>query len=162
MPKKKIITPRPISGIIVSLIIFILGILCIYRGVLKEADLEKIDSQITSHEVFKDTCFSGKRARVCYKLLFYLTNTDTIYGIYLGYNPAAKDKLISKLQTGKEYSFFIDPTIPEVDGIKLGIRIIKDNQSILFKENGKLSLKGGIIFILMGSGLFLLIYKKYE
>ena len=130
--------------------------LLIYRGNQKTKDFQKFDGTVTNLKIqgFR----SGKSGRR-YSLDFGISETDKIYGIYLGTkDQASNNKLKSNIKIGKTYSSYIDQTVSSsLDGHTLGIREIRNNGQIIYQDNLKADCIGGSLFLTMGIGTLLLL-----
>ena len=142
--------------IFLTLILIYCGILLIYRGHQETKDFQKFEGTVTNLKIqgFK----SGKSGR-SYSLDFEISETDKIYGIYIGTKDQAyNNKLKSNIKIGKTYSFYIDQTVlPQFNGHILGINEIRDNEKIIYKENKQFNYVGGSIFLIMGIGILLML-----
>ena len=100
-----------------------------------EKEIKQIQHKFYSH--FSDIVLEGIKG---------------LYGIYGGTKEQAlKKKKKLNLNLDKEYTLFIDNSMGNsFDNTNFGVRIIKNGENILFKENMKSEFSFGIIFILMG------------
>jgi hypothetical protein len=142
--------------IFLTLILIFSGILLIYRAHQKTKDFQKFDGTVTN---LKIQGFKSGKSGLKYSLEFGISETDKIYGIYIGTKDQAyNNKLKSNIKIGKTYSFFIDQTVlPQFNGHILAIKEIRNNEHIIYKENKKFNYVGGSIFLIMGIGILLLL-----
>lgn len=132
------------------------GLLLIYRGQQTTDNLYKFNGTVTNLTIQK---FPSHKTGYRYSLDFSVVETDKVYGIYLGTKEQADKKdLKSKFEIGKTYTFYIDQTVASsLDGHILGIREIRDNGQVIYKDNPKANYIGGSIFLTMGLGTLLII-----
>ena len=144
------------TWIFVTLILIFGGILLIYRALQKTKDFKKFDGTVTN---LKIQGFKSGKSGLRYSLEFGISETDKIYGIYIGTKSQAyNNKLKSNIKIGKTYSFYIDQTVlPQFNGHILGMNEIRDNEQIIYKKNKKINYVGGSIFWIMGIGTLLLL-----
>ena len=147
------------TTLILTTIVCILGgLLLIYRGQHTLDNLYKFNGTVNNLTIQE---FQSGKSGLAYSLDFGLSETNKIYGIYLGTKEQAdNDKLKSKIEIGKTYTFYTDQTvIPSFDGHTLGIREIRNNEETIYKDNPKANYIGGSLFLTMGIGtLLILIY----
>lgn len=162
MPKHKIKKSAAIMIILMAGIVFCFGISLIYQSSLRKGNLERIDATLLSQEIVSNDCVYGivSATHTCYSLLFHLGNTNVSYGISLGGQPHAEDNLMNSMSPGQTYSFFVDPATIQSNGANLGVLLIMQSDRILFKQQTKFSLVGGIILLVLSSGLLVLLYTK--
>lgn len=134
------------------------GLLLIYRGQQTIDNLYKFNGTVTNLTIQE---FQSGKSGLAYSLDFGFSETDKIYGIYLGTKEQAdNNNLQSKIEIGKTYTFYAEQTvIPSFDGHTLGIREIRNNEQIIYKDNPKANFIGGSLILTMGVGsLLILIY----
>lgn len=151
----------------VFFLIFFVGIgsLIIYRTSIPENKLKPINGILKSVELKKVVNILRKRDIESYSILIHLEGIKGLYGIYGGTKEQAlKKKKKLNLNLDKEYTLFIDNSMGNsFDNTNFGVRIIKNGENILFKENMKSEFSFGIIFILMGiifSSIFYFLARK--
>lgn len=136
------------------------GLLLIYRGQQTIDNLYKFNGTVTNLTIQE---FKNGKSGLRYSLDFRISETDKIYGIYLGTKEQAdNNNLKSKIEIGKPYTFFIDKTVtPTLDRHTLGISEIRTNGQVIYQDNPKANYIGGFIFLTMGIGtLLILIYAN--
>lgn len=134
------------------------GLLLIYRGQQTIDNLYKFNGTVTNLTIQE---FQSGKSGLAYSLDLGFSETDKIYGIYLGTKEQAdNNNLKSKIEIGKTYTFYIDQTVlPSFDGHTLGICEIRNNEKTIYKDNPKANYIGGSLFLTMGIGtLLILIY----
>lgn len=141
----------------------ICGCLLIYRGSTPMSKLKKIEGKLIKYEVRKGFGNFGTKGQRNYAIIIEIEGQSKYYGIYAGTNEQAKSKYKKiKLDVGKIYSFFIDPTVTNVENVNLGIRLIKFKNNTLYKEVMKSHVFFGWLFIILGilSGLIFYVIGK--
>ena len=144
----------------ITIVCILVGLLLIYRGQQTIDNLYKFNGTITNLTIQE---FQSGKSGLAYSLDFRFSETDKIYGIYLGTKKQAdNNNLKSKIEIGKTYTFYADQTVtPSFDGHTLGIREIRNNEQTIYKDNQKANYIGGSIFLTMGIGtLLILIYAN--
>jgi len=144
--------------ILITIVCILGGLLLIYRGQQTIDKLNKFNGTVTNLTIQE---FQSGKSGLAYSLDFSFVETDKVYGIYLGTKEQADNNdLKSKIEIGKNYSFYLDQTVsPSIDGHTLGIREIRNNEEVIYQENPKANYIGGTIFLTMGIGaLLILIY----
>ena len=147
------------STLILTGIVCILGgLLLIYRGQQAIDNFFKFNGTVTNMTIQE---FPSHKTGYRYSLDFVFSETEKVYGIYLGTKEQAENNdLINKIEIGKNYTFYIDQTVSSsLDGHTLGIREIRNNGQIIYQDNPKANYIGGSLFLTMGIGtLLVLIY----
>ena len=144
--------------ILTTIVCILVGLLLIYRGQQTIDNLYKFNGTVTNLTIQE---FQSGKSGLAYSLDFGISETERIYGIYLGTKEQAdNNNLKSKIEIGKTYNFYIDQTVtPSFDGHTLGIREIRNNDKTIYKDNPKANYIGGSLFLTMGIGaLLILIY----
>lgn len=147
--------------LILTIIVCILGgLLLIYRGQQSIDNLCKFNGTVTNLTIQE---FQSGKSGLAYSLDFGISETDKIYGIYLGTKDQADNNdLKDKIEIGKSYTFYHDQTVStSFSGHTLGIRAIRNNRQTIYEDNPKVNYIGGSLFLAMGLGtLLLLIYAE--
>ena len=147
------------STLILTIIVCILGgLLLIYRGHQTIDNLYKFNGTVTRLTIQE---FRSGKSGLAYSLDFGISETDKIYGIYLGTREQADNNDIKdKIEIGKKYTFYHDQTVStSLGGHILGIREIRNNEQTIYQDNPKEHYIGGSIFLTMGIGsLLILLY----
>ncbi len=147
--------------IIYLLLIFslVIGLLSLYRASLKSSDMTIVNGRVTNKIISYYTSYHTGRH---YSLIFTLRDRQNKIAINLGTeNEAREDATFYLIDTSKLYKFFIDPTIPVVNGVQTGITRIDYNDQTIFKSSNNLNLYGGLCISLLSiAGLILIKYKK--
>lgn len=150
---------QKITTYFILLIILGGGLLSLYRVFLSSKDLTNIDAKVLSKKL---EVVSTHNQSQRYGLTFEVDNYKDKLGIYLGTkDQASSNQIINRIDTNKIYSFLIDPTVSSDNGINLGVREIKLNDTNVYKESQKFNLFLGIFFTLLGAG-GLFIVSKYK
>lgn len=115
--------------ILITIVSILGGLLLIYRGQHTIDNLYKFNGTITNLTIQE---FPSSKSGLAYSLDFQISETDKIYGIYLGTKRADNSSIKSKIEIGKTYTFYVDETVlPSFNGHTWGICEIKNNgQSI--------------------------------
>ena len=142
-----------------------IGSLIIHRTNIPENKLKSISGILKSVELKQIVNPLRKRDVENYAVLLKLEGEPILYGIYGGTKEQAlKTKKKLNLNIEKKYKLLIDNSVENgFDKTNLGIKIIKNRENIIFKENTKAELFFGKIFILMGifsSSLFYIFARK--
>lgn len=144
----------------ITIVCILGGLLLIYRGQQTIDYMYKFNGTVTNMKIKE---FQSGKSGLAYSLDFEISETDKIYGIYLGTkDQEEKSNTINKIEVGKTYTFYIDQTVsPSFDGHTLGIREIKNNEKVIYKDNSNINYIGGSIFLTMGIlGLLILIISN--
>ena len=144
--------------ILITIVCILCGLLIIYRGQQTIDNLSKLNGTVTDLTIQE---FKSGKSGLAYSLDFGISETDKIYGIYLGTKEQAEiSNIKSKIVIGKTYTFYLDETVlPSFDGHILGIHEIRNNGQSIYKENPKANFIGGSLLLIMGLGtLLILIY----
>lgn len=134
------------------------GLLLIYRGQQTIDNLYKFNGTVSNLTIQE---FQSGKSGLAYSLDFVLSETDKVYGIYLGTKEQAdNNNLKDKIVIGKTYTFYVDQTVtPSFDGHTLGISEIRDNEQTLYQDNPKANYIGGSLFLVLGiATILILIY----
>ena len=143
--------------LILTIIVCIVGgLLLIYRGQQSIDNLYKFNGTVTNLTIQE---FQSGKSGLAYSLDFGISETDKIYGIYLGTKDQADNNdLKDKIEIGKSYTFYHDQTVStSFSGHTLGIRAIRNNSQTIYEDNPKVNYIGGSLFLAMGLGTFLLL-----
>ncbi len=134
------------------------GLLLIYRGQQTIDNLYKFNGTVTNVTIQE---FQSGKSGLAYSLDFGISETDNVYGIYLGTKEQADNNdLKRKIEIGKTYTFYVDQTVASsLDGHTLGISKISNNEQTIYQDNPKANYIGGSLFLTLGIGtLLILIY----
>ena len=160
MTKKK---RNQLNRLAVFTLLFFVGFgsLLIHRAKLPLSELIQIKEPLIGIDMIDGI---GKYGRN-YAVGLTIENVDTKYGVYAGTKEQAKKTLTSfDVTINQEYTFYVDPTVGNtVNGVNLGLRLIKNGEEIIFQESMKAHYGFGAIMIslgLIGSLSFYLIGKK--
>ena len=126
------------------------GIQLIYRASLKESEFIRINGNLLRKEIREVGNIRPNR-KANYAIVISLEKQVKQYGIYAGTLKQAqlKEKRLA-LSTGKKYTFFIDPTVVSTKNVTVGIRVIKQGNKIIYKEQTTSHSVFGILFIALG------------
>jgi len=144
--------------ILATIVCILGGLLLIYRGQQTIDNFYKFTGTVTNLTIQE---FPSHKTGCRYSLYLSFSETDKVYGIYLGTKEQADNNdLKDKIEIGKTYNLYIDQTVlPSLDGHTLGIREISNNRQVIYKDNPKANYIGGSLFLAMGLGtLLILIY----
>ncbi len=140
-------------------ILFIgLGLLLLYRSVLGTGDLTIIEGKVKDKQVEQ---ISSRKGKAKYGLTFTLDNHSGKLGVFGGSDRSSSTELAALIDTTQIYQFYIDPTVVASNGIDLGVRQIKLNNTTIYKESTAFNLLGGLFFMLLG-GVSLFVLNKYS
>ena len=133
-----------------------LGLLLIYRANMTDADLTRIDGLLENIETKDGHGKYGRR----YAIEMDIQNQNILYGIYAGTKEQAFEKERKlHLTIGRMYSFYVDPSVSrDFNDINLGIRMIKEQDNMIYQENMKAHYVFGTLAIVMGLGSSSLLY----
>lgn len=119
------------------------GSTLIYRSLIKETNLLKIEGKVKNIELVK-----GFKH---YAIIIEIDKTPKKYGIYTKTLEQARlEKENIKLVVGQDYFFYIDPTVMSSNNINLGVQLIKYKNKVIYEENRKSYFIFGILFITLG------------
>ena len=105
---------------------------------------------------------STRKGSSRYGLTFTIDNYSSKLGIYAGTaEQLSKNEEIELIDSGNVYTFLIEPTVIEDDGINLGVREIKSLNKTIYKESQNFNLFVGSFFIML-SGIGLYVINKYK
>jgi hypothetical protein len=155
-------TKKQARRISVFLLIFFCscGGLLIYRSNLQIEDFH-IVTGIPNHIELTPVISKSKSA---FAIKISLENTTQQYGMYAGTKIQAQEKIENlDLKLNHPCKLYIDKTVLKgIEGIKLGIRQIEQENKLIFKETRKGSFIMGVILILFGilSSSILFLLKK--
>lgn len=141
---------------------FLAGLLSIYRATLKTTDMIVIAGKVISKKI---SYFKSIRSGRHYSVAFELANRAGKIAINLGTkNEAANDSAFYLIDTGKVYTFYLDPTVPTQNGVNKGIYQIDYNNKEVYRRSNNFNLYGGIIITLVSlvGIIFLVKFKKKE
>lgn len=142
------------------IILFIIlggGLLSLYRFALSSKDLIKIEAKVLEKKMETVSTYKGNNR---FGVTFKVDNSENKFGIYAGTkNQSLDNKLLNQIDTGKIYSFLIDPTVSTDNGINLGVREINFNGKNIYRESQKFNLFLGVLFTLLGVGGLFIINK---
>jgi hypothetical protein len=134
---------------------FLVGLLSIYRASLKVSDLTIVKGKVIEKRI---SISYGKGRH--YSLNFKLEGRQDEIAINLGTKrEAGKDITIYKVDTGKTYEFYLDPTVPTQNSVNSGICKIDYNGKEIFKASNKLNVYGGAFVSILSLALIVLLYK---
>jgi hypothetical protein len=142
---------------LVMLAMLFCGLLLLYRYSLASNDLTRIDGRILSK---KREVVSSRKGSSRYGLIFEIENAEDKYGIYIGTANHIENTndLFRLIDTGKNYTLLVDPSVSSSNGVKLGIREIYFNGERIFKASQRFDLfLGSFITILSLAGLILVV-----
>lgn len=142
---------------IILLAILVGGLLFLYRFGLSLEDLTKIEAKVLEKKLEQVSSHKGSGR---FGLTFKVDISVIKFGVYVGTkDQALYNNLLSKIDTGRIYTFLIDPSVLIDNGINLGVREIKLNDTNIYKESKKFHLFIGIFFTLLGAGGFFIMSK---
>ncbi|MDB5231287.1 MAG: hypothetical protein JWN76_2092 [Chitinophagaceae bacterium] len=146
--------PR-IIGYTAFVLALLTGLLSLYRASLKTSDLTVIKGKVKSKNIF---FYNSRGAR--YRLSFDIEGRKEPLALNLGgRRDSQKDSTIYKVDTGKIYTFFLDPTVPH--GKKsCPVSRIEYNGKLVYQSSNKLNIWGGSIITLMSLAAIILVYRN--
>jgi hypothetical protein len=137
---------------------FLVGLLSIYRASLKVPNLTIVKGKVIEKRI---SISYGKGRH--YSLNFKLEGKHNEIAINLGTKPAVEhDSTIYKVDTGKTYVFYLDPTVLTQNSVNWGICKIDYNGQEIFKASNKLNLYGGAFVTILSLTLIVLLYKHNQ
>ena len=139
------------------------GILLLHRSKFNATDLQLIESQINSVDTLGGFGNYGRN----YAIILNAEKFGNYYGLYAGTKDQALRVLNDlNIRLGQTYKLYVDPTVVSLNGYNLGIRMIENQDVVIYKENMSVQWIMGITLILMGmfssSGLYLIAKKKFK
>lgn len=146
------------TTLILCTIAFILGgLLLIFRGLQNKSNFQQFDATVKDVVI---SHFESQKTGLRYSLDLTFIERDDVYGVYLGTKEQAdQNGLIRKIEIGKMYKFYIDPTVMTSGMHNLGINRIEFNGTTIFKENYKVNYIGGGLLLIFGIlGFLTLLY----
>gem|GEM_PF-4606096 len=134
-------------GYLIFTSLFFFGLFLVYRGAIPSTKIQKIESGIIGKSFYTTYTLKGKPR---YSLAIQLSSLDYKIGIPLSNNKeeAIHDTMISKVEIGKTYCFYINPTYPLADGINNGIIKVEFNGATIYNRNETASIYFGLILSL--------------
>lgn len=142
-----------------TILILILGagLMLMYRGCLGTESLKKIEARVLAKKV---ELVSEHNQTGRYGLTFFIENYSDKLGVYVGTKDQSENnELLRLIDTIRIYTFFIDPTVTADNGINLGVREIKLNDTSIYKESGNLSFIVGLFFTVLSSAGLIIVHK---
>lgn len=150
-------TMQKFTTYIILLVILGGGLLSLYRFALSSKDFTKIEAKVLDKKLETISTHKGSNR---FGVTFKVDISDIKYGVYAGTkNPALDNNLLKQIDTGKIYSFLIDPTVSTDNGINLGIREIDFNGKNIYRESQKFNLFLSVLFTILGAGGLFIINK---
>ena len=139
---------------------FFVGMLSIYRSSSKVSDLSVLRGKVIGKRI---SFIKSHRTGRNYSLNFKLEGKLDEIAINLGTKrEAEKDSTIYKVDTGKIYVFYLDPTVPTQNSVNWGICRVDYNGRQIFQASNKLNLYGGILISVLSLILIVLFYKHNQ
>lgn len=124
--------------------------------------MQKVTAKVTSKEI---VLLHGTRSADVYYLTIKLINDPTRYGLELGkdYN-SFKDTSVPKIEVGKIYTFYIDPSFMTRNNRNYGVRKIYDGETLIIADKNKRNLGKGVLAIILSiaGAAFTKWYTKHE
>lgn len=124
--------------------VFFSGLLLVYRSAFHVRELQKLEGKVIGKAV--ETVYEHK-GKNYYAATFSLEGQPYKPAIYNG--TESQHAVMRKVDSGRVYTFLMDPEVATLKGINLGIREIHVGQETIYKESNLSSLIGGIAFCLM-------------
>jgi len=145
---------NPAAFFLMALMFFICGALLLYR--VYHTD----DTLIQFNATVKDKILSTSGgAHPTYTIDFSFEETKAVYAIQLG-----KDQdlsVVSKVDIGKNYTFYFDPSVPVDEyGKQPGIRVIKNGAVVVYRKAYRFFMAGAVVFLVLGSLLIMVYYRR--
>ena len=151
---------KKIIGLFIFSLSLLLGLLSIYRATLKTSQLTMITGKVISKKINYER---GARGGLDYYLAFQLADWRDKIAINLGTkSQAEEDPAFHLIDTGKVYTFFMDPTVPTINGENWGIDKIDYNNIEIYKTSNNLNLYGGTFLSILSLVLIILMLKHKE
>jgi hypothetical protein len=148
---------KTFSTYIILYVLLVGGLVSLYRAFLSSNDLTNIKAKVLEKKIEPVSNYKGSNR---YGLTLKVDNSDSKLGIYSGTRDQSSEiDFLNLVDTGKTYSFGIDPTVSSENGINLGVRQIALNGRIIYKESKKFNLFLGVFFTLLGGGGIFVINK---
>ena len=129
---------------------FYVGSLLIRRGLVEKSKMTILKGKVISKELthYYSGYYRKNRHDV---LLFDVENIPEKIAInYFSESEAKSDNAISKVDTGKVYQFYLDPSYPTVNYRNSGVSIIDHEGTEIYRKNNSINLYAGIFFVLVG------------
>jgi hypothetical protein len=133
------------------------GLLSLYRVLISSNSLTKIDARVLTKKI---EVVSTHNQSSRYGLILEVDNYKDKPGIYIGTrDQSSNNSILNLVDTNSFYTFLIDPTVSTDNGVNLGVKEIKINDTNIYKEPQKFNLFLGIVFTVLGAGGLLTISK---
>ena len=151
---------KKIIGLFIFSLALLLGLLSIYRATIKTSQLTIVKGKVIHKKIEKYKHFRGGTN---YCLAFRLANREDKIAINLGTkSQAEKDPAVHLIDTGKAYEFYLDPTVPTIDGENWGIDKIDYNNVEIYKTSNELNLYAGTFLSILSIVLIVMMLKHKE
>ncbi len=132
------------------------GIMLIHRGSLNISQMNKIEGTVFSKE--QGVKYGYRSA--AYYLSFGIKEMPVHLAIsYVSKSAIYSDSTFNLIDTGKTYTFYVDPTFPIADNRIMGIAEINYNGKIIYERSKKINLYAGVFFCLLSVTGGIVIYK---
>lgn len=142
---------------IILLAFVVVGFVSLYRAIMSIKDMNSFSAKVLEKRIETITIRKGHSK---FGITLKVDYSDTKLGIYSGTDIQTVDTaLFNRLDTGKVYLFFVDPTVSISSNVNLGLREIRFNNSVIYKEHRFFHWILGISFLLMGGGGIFIITK---
>ncbi len=125
----------------------------IRRGLVEKSKMTVIKGKVISKELthYYSGYYRKNRHDI---LLFEIESIDDKIAInYFSESEAKSDIAFSKVDTGKVYQFYLDPSYPNVNSRNNGVSIIDYEGIEIYRKNNSMNLYAGIFFVLLGVAL---------
>ncbi len=136
------------------------GIMLLSRATRAKTDLKIIEGKVIDKNKTYSTSIKGVHF---YYLEFKLENK--LEKLAIGYSSESQsinDSTYYKIETGKNYKFFVDKSYPNSDGTNYGINYIERNNKIIFSKDHKIELYFSVLLILTSIVFIIFGIKKLK
>jgi hypothetical protein len=125
----------------------------IRRSLVEKSKMTVIKGKVISKELTH--YYSGYYRKNRHEILLFEIESihDKIAINFFSENEAKNDTAFSKVDTGKVYQFYLDPSYPSVNSRNSGVSIIDYEGIEVYRKNNSINLYAGIFFVLLGVAL---------
>ncbi len=148
-----------ITTYIILVAVFFSGALLLYRTLNASKGLSRVEAVVVSSQM--DSLYAHK-GRTYYAYTFSLQDRKEKLGIYNGTDAQPADEALKNIEPGRSYIFFMDPTVETANGVNLGLREVRDKETVLYQDPVAPSIMGGLILCLISLVGGLLMWRYYR
>lgn len=137
--------------IILSILFPCLGSLLLYRAYLPIEHMIPINGKL--EQIHIKRIEGSRNSYDSYALLFKIDTHHELIGFHHGNKVQAQNqKKYLPLKRGLHYTFYIDPTVGNtIENYNLGLRIIKEENVLIFQEKNAANVFGGVFFLVLST-----------